>query len=63
MDILGILSFWIGIQNLDMNITQNDLQNMMQDLDKKTQMLLQEIHGHLKEQDRKIDQIMGILET
>lgn len=63
VDILGILSFIIGIQNLDANMTQSDKQDMQQDLADKAEMLLGEIHGHLQRQDGKLDKIMETLET
>ena len=48
---LGILSFMIGVMNLDENLTQGDLAD-------KSQLILDEIHGHLQEQDNKIDEIL-----
>ena len=32
LDILNIMSFMLGIQNLNENLTQNDKQDMIQDL-------------------------------
>lgn len=37
--------------NLDENLTQGDLQD-------KAKLILDEIHGHLKEQDAKLDMII-----
>lgn len=51
LDAIGIASFLIGIQNLDINLTQDDLS-------KAADNLLKEIHGHLQMQDDKIDQIL-----
>ena len=51
LDAVSIISFLIGLQNLDINLTQDDLS-------KEADRLLNEIHGHLEEQDRKIDLIM-----
>lgn len=62
LDIVGMLSFGIGLQNLDLNVTQEDAQNLQNQLNKNVQLLLDEIHGHLEEQDNKIDKIMKILE-
>lgn len=51
LDIISLTSFLIGIMNLEENLTQGDLQD-------KTQLILDEIHGHLQEQDDKIDDIL-----
>ena len=63
--ILDILSFYIGIKNLGMNISQNDLQNQTTDLDKKfsdkMEVALKEIHEHLERQDKKIDYLINLL--
>lgn len=51
LDMLGVLSFLIGMMNLDENLTQGDLAD-------KAQLILDEIHGHLQAQDEKIDEIL-----
>ena len=51
LDMLGLLSFFIGLMNLEENITQGDLQD-------KTQFIIDEIHAHLEKQDDKIDEIL-----
>lgn len=65
LDIVGLLSFFIGVLNLDANITQSDVQEQTQDLDERfttaTKSALAEIHDHLQDQDRKIDQILEVL--
>ena len=62
IDIISLLSFAIGLENLEMNISQTDLQEETQKLDaavdKKVQFALTEIHTHLEEQDKKIDLIL-----
>ena len=45
-----------------MNLTQDDKQDLMQSLNNQTTGALDEIHGHLQEQDRKLDLIMQQLE-
>lgn len=57
LDLLNVLSFIIGLMNLEENLTQGDKQDIMKDLDNKTNNLLEEIHGHLASQDEKIDNI------
>lgn len=44
MDAINIVSFLIGLQNLQLNVTSADL-------DKTASRILDEIHNHLKEQD------------
>ena len=63
LDVLNIMSFVIGLMNLDENLTQGDKQDLMDDFDKKTDTLLQEIHKHLENQDKKIDSIIERLEA
>lgn len=58
LDILNIMSFIIGLMNYDENLTQNDKQDLMQELNAKSDKLLEEIHRHLTEQDKKIDTIL-----
>lgn len=58
LDIISIMSFCISLMNLDENLSQGDKQDLQNDLAEKMKMILQEIHGHLKEQDIKIDKIL-----
>jgi len=62
MDILGIMSFVLGLMNLQENLTQGDKQELIQELGKKTDSVLREIHQHLEFQDQKIDKILELLE-
>lgn len=61
LDLLNIASFVIGLQNLEENLTQGDKQDLQKEFTEKTNLLLDEIHGHLKEQDSKIDTIIDLL--
>lgn len=45
MDAINILSFIIGLQNLDLNITANDIDNQ-------TQTILDDLHGYLDKQEK-----------
>jgi len=56
IDWLSVMSFCIGVMNLDLNVSAEDIDNQ-------TQTLLNEIHGHLKDQDRKLDNIIQRLEN
>lgn len=51
MDVLNIISFYIGLKNLDLNFTQDTAGKMLD-------VAVDDIHAHLKEQDRKIDLIL-----
>ena len=67
LDILGILSFAIGLQNLELNIGQNDLAEQTQDIDERARDIvnnaLSEIHDHLQKQDAKIAHLISLLEA
>lgn len=58
LDVITIVSFIIGIENLELNATQDDMARIQRDLSDKAELLLAEIHGHLEKQDRKIDKII-----
>ena len=63
IDLLSIASFVIGLQNLDLNVTQEDAQNLMNSIDEKTNTILNEIHKHLEMQDKKLTEILEIIEV
>ena len=63
MDIIGLISFMIGVENLDLNVTQEDAQNLQKDLADKSNLILTEIHEHLQQQDEKIDEILRRLDN
>lgn len=54
MDILNIMSFVIGIQNLDSNLDQDAMQQLLG----KT---VNEIHEHLDQQDEKLNRILEVI--
>lgn len=51
LDIITLISFIIGLMNLDENMTQGDKQDLQKDLSEKADLLLSEIHSHLEQQD------------
>lgn len=65
LDLLNILSFYIGLLNLDMNTTQNDMAEQTADIDKRVNEhlhdVLNEIHSHLEEQDIRLSAIENTL--
>lgn len=67
LDWLSILSFAVGLQNLDLNVSQQDIQSQTQDLytqfNKQIKTALSEIHSHLEKQDDKIDKILQLLDS
>ena len=58
IDIISIASFLVSIENLEENLTQSDKQDLQNELSDKADLLLNEIHKHLEEQDEKIDEIL-----
>lgn len=56
LDTIGLISFCIGLQNLGINLTQDDLS-------KEADRLLNEVHEHLESQDQKLDRIIKLLEV
>lgn len=65
IDVLSILSFVIGLENLELNVDQNDMDEQTRSINKAANELvskaLAEIHQHLEMQDKKIDAIMEVL--
>ena len=61
-DLLNVASLWIGVQNLKMNLTQDDKQDLQNDLSQSADRLLSEIHAHLEQQDEKINRILEKME-
>ena len=61
LDLISIMSFVIGLENLEMNITQNDIANQTAEIDERVndhlQSVLNEIHKHLEEQDNRLSAI------
>ena len=66
LDIMSIISFVVGLQNLELNITQENLDRQTADLKKQVDIevnsALKDIHRHLELQDAKLDIIIGRLE-
>ena len=63
LDLLNIMSFFIGLMNLQENLTQGDKQELMSETDKQTSIILKEIHSHLEQQDIKLDKLLERLEV
>lgn len=61
LDIVTLISFCIGLQNLEENLSQTDLHEADAENAKRQDAILSEIHDHLTAQDRKLDNILAIL--
>ena len=61
LDWISILSFVIAVENLEMNITQNDMASQTAEIDERVNThlheILNEIHNHLEEQDSRLSAI------
>lgn len=51
LDAMSTISFLIGIMNLTENISQTDVQNLVENA-------INDVHNHLLEQDKKINKIL-----
>ena len=58
LDTINLISFMIGVMNLNENLTQGDKQDLLKTFSQEAERLLNEIHHHLQEQDEKIDMIL-----
>jgi len=63
LDIISIISFCVGLQNLDLNITEQDITNQTQELDARLRDVVDDIHNHLSVQDTKLNVILNRLEA
>lgn len=61
--IVNLMGLILGILNLEENLTQSDKQEIMDELSKKTDSLIQTLNAHLEEQDKKIDLILELLQN
>lgn len=61
LDVISLISFCVGLQNLDLNISQENLDNQTQELDTRLRNVVDDIHNHLTAQDEKIDKILGAI--
>lgn len=62
LDAISIVSFLISLKNLDLNLTQDDLQKVESELTKGLDEKINDIHRHLSVQDEKLNIILGILQ-
>lgn len=62
MNLLSFINFCVGLKNLDLNISQDDLQRTSKALDDHLKESIEKIQNHLEIQDQKIDYIISLLE-
>ena len=66
LDLISLMSFCIALQNLDLNISQEDIQKSSAQIEEvvngRLEKALEEIHGHLSIQDTKLNIILRMLE-
>jgi hypothetical protein len=62
LDAISIVSFLISLKNLDLNISQDDLQKAESELTQGLDDKINELHRHLAVQDEKLNIILGILQ-
>ena len=61
LDAITVISFLVGLQNLDLNITQEDMQNTTNTLDKALREQVKDIHEHLSVQDAKLNALLEMV--
>lgn len=61
LDAITILSFMIGIANYGENLSQNDKDDMMQALDRKTNDMIERLEKDLEEQNKMLKEILAIM--
>lgn len=62
LDTISLISFIISMMNYNENLTQSDKQDLQQQLSDKMDTVLNQVHAHLENQDKKIDYIINKLE-
>ena len=58
IDLISIISFLVGLENLDLNISQDDMDAQTRELDKRLREQISDIHSHLSVQDTKLNIIL-----
>ena len=58
IDYVNLMDLAISLQNLRSNTSQEGQQKLEEHFNKKLNALIEQIHAHLQEQDKKIDMIL-----
>lgn len=56
-DVLSLVGIYLSLKNLELNLTQSDKQEILDDLDDKTNHILTLIEKHLADQDELLKSI------
>lgn len=62
IDIINLASFILAVQNLDLNISTDDLTEKSNEISEDLHKSIKDIHEHLAVQDAKLNAIMNRLE-
>ena len=63
IDYVNLMDLAISLCNLRSNNSQEERQKLEEHFNNKLNTLLEQIHGHLQQQDAKIDKILTMLEA
>ena len=63
IDVINLLSFIVSILNYQVNLTQTDKQDILDEFNNKLHTTMELIEQHLANQDKKIDQILELLKN
>ena len=62
IDLISIISFLVGLENLDLNVNQEDMDAQTRELDKRLRDEIADIHAHLSVQDSKLNVLINEIE-
>ena len=60
MDAVNLVSFLVGIKNLQENLSQNDKQELMEKFDEQTRTLLQKVEDSVDEQNKMLSDLINL---
>lgn len=63
IDYVNLMDLAISLRNLRSNTSQEERQKLEEHFNNKLNILLEQINGHLQQQDAKIDKILTMLEA
>lgn len=62
LDVINVASFLISLQNLDLNVSTDDLSEYTNSIIQRLEKDINDIHEHLSVQDAKINALLNRLE-
>ena len=63
IDILSVISFYIGLKNYQENLSQSDKDDLMNKLDTQTKEILQNLSAEIEKQNAMLEKILNILQN